>query len=159
MNMVCIHAGRVRESKILCRAGAVSRWIPATTCEDCPLFVAGIALPLPSQDAEHTVVPPDTSPCQHLGESQFDEPCSCGASLRVSVHACHCPTRVRSFQQHAWCVPLSLNWDRLADPMARTSFQCCETCQHRSDPQLPVSDTDRTIATSVTEHRDRVADF
>lgn len=68
--------------------------------------------------------------CGHLGIAVAEEPCSCGSAIRISIHACHSPDRVRSWQDHAWCVPLSLNWDRLADPLARTSFQCCESCPH-----------------------------
>lgn len=89
--------------------------------------------------------------CQYLGEILHREPCHCGDSATVAIRACHCLARIRSFQARAWCVPLQIHWDRLADPMARTSFQCCESCHHHSDPQLPVSDTDRTIATAATE--------
>ena len=131
--MNCVHSSRANEILTLCRL--FGEWRSVADCATCPKVLHGTALPLVGEESE-------TSPvveikCLSLGEVLADEPCSCGSATRISIHACHSPDRVRNWQQHAWCVPLQLNWDRLADPMARTSFRCCEACEFRHVSAAP----------------------
>lgn len=126
--MTCQHD--IGGSVLLVLCDVFDRMVPVARCGSCLHFVEGVAAPRPYPDPQHDTRSPAV--CEHRGQILTDEPCSCGSISRVSVYACYSPARVRSFQDHAYCVPLSVNWDRLADPMARTSFPCCETCEHRT---------------------------
>ena len=138
--MSCIYQDRFTDGGLfLCRK--FLSWCTSDRCELCPHFAAGVALPIPAESAGVTeeLQPEVSCKCIHEGEIVFDEPCECGASSRIAIHACHSSDRIRRSQTRAWCVPLLLNWDRLADPMARTSFRCCESCEFRQLSDAPVS--------------------
>lgn len=120
----CHSAIELRPDRLLCQH--FGEWVSLSRCNQCVAYQTGEPLAVRLEAIDQSPRPP----CNHLGLVVADEPCNCGSATRVSIHACHCPDRIRSWQDHAWCVPLQQNWNRLADPMARTSFQCCEGCQN-----------------------------
>jgi hypothetical protein len=136
--MSCIYQDRFTDGGLfLCRQ--FMSWCAFDRCENCPYFAAGSALPIL---VELSVGLDESEPetekkCVYEGEAVFDEPCSCGSSTWISIHSCSSPERVRGWQKNSWCVPLLVRWDQLADPMARTSFQCCESCEFRQESAAP----------------------
>ena len=135
-NESCVFADRARGDLVLCRN--YQRWSRLAECERCQAFTPGTALPAAAIPQTVELVTDATqSHCKHLGEVVFGEACSCGSELQIAVHSCRSPDRLRGRRSRAWCVPLELSWDRLADPMARTSFRCCESCEFRQASAAP----------------------
>lgn len=121
----CIHRNRVQGESCLCTL--LERFVPLAKCETCPQAITGEPRPIliELQPAPPSVSAP-RGKCQYRGEILAHEPCSCGASTTIPVHACSNPA-VRP----AKCVGSQSDFDRLADPDLRPLLTVCESCSQR----------------------------
>lgn len=60
--------------------------------------------------------------CAHKGDVIHREPCSCGGSVKVDIHACGNPDIKR-------CVSLTSQWKKIKDKDLQANLAVCQTCK------------------------------
>lgn len=73
--------------------------------------------------------------CIHMGEVLRREPCNCGGSTKIPIHAC---------SQHKRCIRTAAEHRSLQDSTLRRVMACCEICTDHTPggatPQQLVTD-------------------
>lgn len=70
-------------------------------------------------------------PCDFLGDVVHLEPCTCGSSSMIAIHACNHEERKRRSGDPGLCVTSKVNLNKIRDKDVRASMQCCESCPLR----------------------------